>query len=415
MIEFEAVERNQQVIIRKISLLIERYKDRLGLYDIIPVGNTGFLLQSERLKPIAYGDWFMFDYDDALVGTSEAKDKRFDLYKEYVLNLGIDTTDENLKRIIEKTDKFSRWESKEGFGPSYHANSHMSALNWATNELNKSAERKKNGEEIVMEDEVTRVEKTLDRIKNELNGEENFKPTDPFYFRIHDKKMILKEKITWSKGIETIFIQSMINPPYYEETITAAASIIQTNDSIQQVNIGVVTYGEPEYQLLKIFELLKNIPDLLVNQIWLSRIPKGRFIEELIKLRIKQRTKLDFGHPLGTHIHAIIIMDDSPKELSSILTAIPYLQENTGASLVAVRSRRTGTKEANTEWVGQTLFGEIDFRSGTITQKEVIKILQINRYLSLKNRYGENHSRVKTLAKNLYMFGITAEEIQNNS
>ncbi len=418
---------------RKILSLVEKYKDKLGTFEVVPVGNAGFLLQSERHKPLAGNDWFMFDYDDTLVGTTAVKDKRLDLYKDYAKSLGINAADEDLERIMDKTDEFSRWENEAKGEAAYHANNHMSALDWATNELRDAGERKNNGEDVVMEDEVVRIEQTLNRIKAEIKGEGLAEPSDPFYFRANDRKMILKGKIPWSKDIENIFMQTTINPPYYEEALHAASDIDQHEDSILRVNTGVFTHGEPYYQLLKVFELLEKNPDLPLSQIWLAKVPKGSFIEEFVRTRATQQTKLDYlpplgeidknsqeasisnssGHPLGQHPHVIVMVDDSPTELNSILKANPYLSENTGASFVVVRSRRSSTKEGEKEWEIKTLFGEVDFRSGALAGKDVVKILQINRYLSLKSKLGEDDPRVKAIGDNLHMLGVSETELQS--
>jgi hypothetical protein len=117
---------------RGLRSLVERYSEKLGEFEIHPVGESGFLLQSEKQLPMAGNDWFLFDYDDTLRGTTEVKSKRLELYIDYARSLGIDASEEELKHLVDTTDKFARWEDVEGGGSAYHANTHMSTLHWAT-------------------------------------------------------------------------------------------------------------------------------------------------------------------------------------------------------------------------------------------------------------------------------------------
>src|SRR5258708_3464053 len=56
---------------RKINSLVEQYKEKLGPFDVVPVGEVGFVVQPKRQLPMARNDWFMFDYDDTLRATAE--------------------------------------------------------------------------------------------------------------------------------------------------------------------------------------------------------------------------------------------------------------------------------------------------------------------------------------------------------
>ncbi len=112
----------------KLQILIEKYKDRLGNFDLVPVGTAGFILQSQRQRPMAGNDWVFFDYDDTLVATTAVKEERLKQYIEHLEKSGIQLTPEQAKKIMDLTDKFSRWEENEGEGRIYHANSHMVAL-----------------------------------------------------------------------------------------------------------------------------------------------------------------------------------------------------------------------------------------------------------------------------------------------
>lgn len=422
----EPLPLNEAPDLRRISNLTEQYKDRLGEFEILPVGQAGFLVQSKKQLPMAGNDWFFFDYDDTLRGTSEVKSKRLELYKDYAQSQGIEVDDSLLEKIMADTDKFSRWEDTEGGGSTYHANTHLSALHWATEKLKAS-------DADDQDKTIQEIDQTIQRIKGELDEETAPLADDPFLFR--DKKFVLRSNIwfqngqltPWSKELGDLFMQTMINPPDYPETIQAVREVGGPRDSIHRTNIGVFTYGDPYYQLLKVFELMEKNPDLPINQLWLTRVPKGKFIDELIKTKATQKVDMQYaqptlggdsleedmsmgsGYPLGEFSHFIVIMDDNPKELNSIRSANELFAENTGAKFVVVRSRRNGTKESEKEWVMDTPYGEVDFRDKEFTGKDVALILQTNRYLSYKAQYGEESPRVQAMANTLRELGADEE------
>ncbi len=438
MTELAPPAEQREVDLRKINNLTERYGEKLGAFEVFPVGNAGFLLQSERQKPMAGNDWFLFDYDDTLRATTEVKDKRLDLYKKYLLETDLDLPEESISKLMDVTDKFSRWEDAEGGGDSYHANTHLSALHWATEKVRK----KPVGER---EQSVGDVEKSLRRIKEELSTNAEPEENDPFLFR--NKKLVLRSRFwypegelnPWSKQLGEIFMKSMINPPDYSETIEALKKIGQPAESDSRLNIGIFTYGMPYYQLLKVLELMEQAPDLPISQIWLTQVPKGKFIKELAESGVTSKTKMDYRKPvpggdrigvgdsfdedyggglsmssgqvLGDTPHTIVMLDDSPKELSSILSVNEYLAEKTGASFVTVRSRRSGTKEGEKEWVVQGPSGEVDFRSREFTAEEIALALRINRFLNYRVKYGEDNEKVFELRSELISEGVPEEEL----
>ena len=198
---------------RKIQTLVEKNKEELGEFDIVPVAEAGFLIQSKELKPMAGNDWVLLDYDDTLAATTEVKQDRLSLYKEYLVQeLGLLITDADIQKLMSATDKFSRWEENMGEGKDYHAGAHMSALTWATEQLRNNSHQNLSG---VIED----ILHTLDRIKNQLETEQAQDSEDPFYFK--NRRLVLRTKRPWSRKIVEIFEQTMLNPPLYEETIEA--------------------------------------------------------------------------------------------------------------------------------------------------------------------------------------------------
>ena len=276
-----------------------------------------------------------------------------------------------------------------------------------------------------IEETMAGLQKHLDRIKTQLTQEQQPQENDPFYFRSQVKKFILRgaDKM-WSRDIEDIFAQTMINPPQYQDTIKAAKEVGQPRTSIHRTNIGIFTYGDPYYQLLKVFELMKQHPDLAISQIWLTRRPKGDFIVEAVKTKATTKLEQNYvptdledypgegiaygsGNVLGQAEHVIVIIDDNPKELSSILSANDYLRGGTKSEFVVVRSRRAGTKERDKEWQINTPYGELDFISHSYSPEDILKILLINRYLKVKSRLGEQHANTVRLRKELEAQGVT--------
>lgn len=406
-----------QTEVKRINVLLEKNKDLLGDFDLVPVGEVGYILQSSKQRPMAGNDWVLFDYDDTLVATTEVKKERLKLYKEYLEEQNIQVTEDQASTILNITDKFSRWEEKPGEGKLYHANSHMAVLQWATNIVRES----KNDLSTTM----LGLEEKLNKIKNELSQEAKPEKDDPFYFHPETKKLVLRslDKM-WSKGIEDIFLKSMINPPQYKETIEAVKTTSHPNDSIHRTNVGVFTYGDPYYQLLKVFELMKQHPDFSISQIWLTRVPKGDFIVEAVKEKTTSKFKQDYvpsnleedpgegisygsGYVLGQTDHVVVMLDDNPKELTSILSANSYLKENTKSEFVVVRSKRSGTKEEKRDWNVSTRYGELDFVNNSFLPNDISNTFIINRYLSVKSRLGENHPNTQRLYGEIKSRGIT--------
>lgn len=393
------------VELRRLDILAKKYETDLGPLKIIPVGNAGYIVERLGRLPMAGNDWAMLDYDDTSVATTEIKQKRKEMYVNYVKNILHLTVEENvLDQILQSTDEFSRWEDKEGAGKSYHANIHMSSLTWFTKELQKSSQETDfNSAEFV---KIKRMQ--LDRIKRQRDADKpDVMDNDPFYFRSSDKKIVLKSKLPWLKEIQNIFTKTMINPPPYNETIDAAKEIASPKDSIHRMNVGMLSYGDPYYQFLKICELLKANPEFPVSQIWLTAVPKGEFIKEAISTGATRKLHMDYvpsyledtegesmafgsGYPLGQHRHVIVLFDDSIKEAESVLSVNPYLKEHSGAQFIVVRSLRSGTKEEKKVLNIQSPYGTVDFRSVSLLPGDIAGILKVNRYLARKKNFPRN-------------------------
>ncbi|MCR4329255.1 MAG: hypothetical protein NUV65_01780 [Candidatus Roizmanbacteria bacterium] len=405
---------------RKIHVLLERYREDLGGFDMVPVGNAGYILQRQSHIPMAGNDWAMFDYDDTLTAYTEAKIKRQELYMQYLRNSGIVITDTQAAHAMHITDEFSRWEERINEGKLYHIGAHIATLHWVTKGLKNSTD----SAEITL----TRIQDHLNRIKSTYTNVSAAEEDDPFYFRESDKKFILRSKNTiWPKPFGDIFQKTTITPPQYNEMVAAAADIGTPRDSIHRTNVNIFSKGEPHFQLAKILELLKQNPDLPVSQIWLSNTQKGDFIIEAVETNATAQLEQEYipqnmledsdegpsygsGYILSQYPHTIVMFDDNPKELLSIVSTRKYLREHTGASFIAVRSIRKGTREQSKEWHVQTQYGNVDFTARSYAPREISNIFLLNRYLAIKARLGPTHPNTEKSKKELLLRGIIIPE-----
>lgn len=379
-----------QIEAKKLNLLIEKNKEIIGDFNLVSVGESGFVLQNEMMKPQKENDWVFFDYDDTLAAYTDVKIKRQNLYADYLQKeLKVNISLEDIKKILEITDKFCRWESNLGEGKHYHVAANMISLSWATDQLNTN---KKNIDET-----ITKIQTTLDRIKDQLKGSQKGEEGDPFYFK--NNKLILCGKVPWSSKIENIFQETVINPPLFKETVNVIKEIKKPEN--YEFNTGIFTYGDPYFQFLKIVNFLKENPDLSINQIWLTKKPKGQFVEDLIKAQLG---------PIEQHKPVMVIFDDDPKELKG-LSKLNELESKSGFELVTIRSKQSGIKLEKDQWISLSKFGEIDFTSKEYLAKDILKIFLINRYLSIiKNRSIDDN--VLEMEKNrLIKLGVNIEDI----
>ncbi len=402
--------------VRKINVLLERYREEVGGFDLVPVGNCGYILQRQSHKPMAGNDWAMFDYDDTLAAYTEAKTQRQELYMKYLRGLDIDISSELAAQVMQVSDVFSRWEEQKGEGKLYHVGAHMTALQWATNELKDKDST--HGESLV------RIQTLLNRIRPTHTNKSSAQNDDPFYIRESDQKFILKNpNAMWSKALEDIFQKTTMNPPLYDETVAAAVDIGTPPDSIHRINVSIFSRGEIYFQLAKILELLKQNPDLPISQIWLTKKSKGDFIVEAVESNATAQLEQEYipqdmldetddgpsygsGYVLGQFPHTVVVFDDNPKELISIVLANEYLKKNSGASFVSVRSIRKGTREQLREWQMQTKYGTVDFTAKSYVPRDISNIFLMNRYYAIKTRLGQNHPNTIKLSQELSRRGI---------
>ncbi|KXK12053.1 MAG: hypothetical protein UZ22_OP11002000170 [Microgenomates bacterium OLB23] len=310
--------------------LPQETRDAIGNFEFKRVGDAGFIVQRTNF-PVAQGkDWILVDYDDTTAATTDAKVPRKEQYTEYLQGLDPRISTDTCALLIKITDEFSRWQEHEGAGTQYHPNAHVDALDWAAQQLRNYIDAG-----IPQEVALSHISQTLRRIQNGTVEKD-----DPFYFN-PDKKQLINNGIRpRNLALEQIFNTTIADPRIYDEIIEAMHKL-GTHPNDDPTNLGILTYGEPNYQFRKILRLLQQHPNLPVSQILLTQIPKGEFIKRVIDMEAGES-----GQLFGPDPHTVILVDDDPKQLDNMVRMAKDLEAGgkTGARIQTLRSVRTHTK-----------------------------------------------------------------------
>ncbi|HKU18206.1 MAG TPA: hypothetical protein VJP80_02935 [Candidatus Saccharimonadales bacterium] len=340
----ETAETPTTIEARKLDALLRRHNELLGAgYEIRPVGELGFVIDLKGEPAVTGNDWVFFDLDDTTIAYSKAKEARLEAYTNHVTQeLGFDLDPAIYKRVLDVTDRFSRWE--ENGEDAYHVNAHIASASWMTNRL-----KGLNPDEA--QQAVSDMEAQLARIKQEQSGvAEARQEDDPFHFE--GNKFVHKSLIPWSRGMEEVFRVSMVKPPSYEGAVESITALGRPVDGQEKVNVGAFTYGEPPFQLTKILELMQAQAaageSLPFSQIWLTKAPKGDFVAEIAAMSASEQDEVFGGTP-----HSLIVVDDDPKVLESLIAHQPTVETSTAAMVGVMRSIREGTKTESRPWAGK--------------------------------------------------------------
>ncbi len=362
-----------EITARKLRLLVERYRPRLGNYEVITLNESvGYIIR--RVRPQDLGrdisreverDTLLCDFDDAIGATTVIKGKpdgkdvgkptRFTGYKAYLEDLGIAIEDEQVEQVINTTDAFVRREYVPQGGLIYNQRDHAAVLAEVTKQLLESTRFE--ATEIVAE-----IVGTLNRIKR---GEKD--PSDPFYFNQSGQLVMTNMRPAWTPDIEDLFMNTMIKPPYYPEVLDAMKRIGNQEGDGGMDLIGM-THGDPPEQLRKFFEMLCDDPDLPIEEIWLTQVGKGDFVRQVAKER---------GLRKGAYVH----FDDSKRHIQDTVT----FSDQIGGVL----SVRDETKEGKRlvaqsgpilpDLVAQGKVGVIRFSTGNVTAEDIVGKVQLVR------------------------------------
>lgn len=395
--ETQAIERsstNTRKLEAVIDQLDEETKEILGPIHIETLGESGFIIQRENHKPMAGNDWVLYDYDDTLAATTGSKTPRLQAFTEYAQGVDTRLQPEQCQQLMAMTDKFCRWEEIDGAGKNYHAYDHVAVLDWAMQEYRRLIEG------MDPNVAVSKIQERLDAMRT------NPQQGDPFYINKSDRRLHSGIR-TRNTQLDEIFAASVGDPMLYQETIDSMREQAAPKDSIHRTNVGILSYGEPHYQLRKIIQMLKDNPDLPISQIMLTNIKKGEFFRQAIEAGIEDRFDVDYtpahldeqggftsigaeGKLFGNHMHTVIMIDDDPDQLDNIVDIANSQKDRTGARVVTVRSVRPGTKaERKESKTIRSQYGTIDFTSLDGDIPSISNVLLINRYLEVLNAIKE--------------------------
>lgn len=313
-------------------------------YDITPVGDVGFVLRMGEHPVQAGNDWVFFDLDDTLIAYSQAKEARLGAYQEYAQERGLRLDGPTAEHVLEITDSFSRW--NEGGEEMYHVDAHKTALFWATSEL-------RDTDPETVEERLKGIGDQLVLVKTGLTEPVELGEDIPFHFE--KNKLVLKETSAASEDIDKVF-ETMVKPPIYGDVLDVMTKIGGNTEDNLRPGLGIFTYGEPVFQLQKVLELMKAQAHegraLPLAQIWLTKTPKGKFVEALSHPSGEGQTvdRKNQNEVLGDLPHVVLLVDDNPKELESLIQASQGLQEEFGVRFAAMRLRKEGTKTTKRDW-----------------------------------------------------------------
>jgi FMN phosphatase YigB (HAD superfamily) len=372
--------------------LPDEAREAIGPLQIKQVGDAGFIVQRINHAPMAGNDWVLYDYDDTIAATTAAKSPRLEQFIAYAQERFPELDGDTCAALMKATDTFSRWEDLPEAGKNYHTHTHVTVLNWAVQKTGEiMASGKPPGEALA------EVKAILDRIQAGGATED-----DPFYIREKDQKFVSRKGSVRNVDLEQIFATTLAHPDLYDEVLESMRELAKSPDSIHRTNVGIITYGEPHYQLRKLFTMLQENPDLPLSQIMLTNIQKGDFIKQVIESGVEKQFSVNYvpaeldedggfgslgtgGQLFSESDHNVIIFDDDPTQLENIAASAQEVKDKSGARVITVRSIRPGTKAENKP--GQTMtseFGSIDFRNRTGNDLSISDILLINRYLAVK-------------------------------
>jgi hypothetical protein len=209
----------------------------------------------------------------------------------------------------------------------------------------------------------------------------------------------------------------------FEEIIQVMKKLGSPLDSIHRYNIGFFTKGKFGFQEYKALELLQEYPDLPISQIWITQANKGDFIVSAVETGAMREPEMAYvpveleeypgdspaygsGYPLGMMPHVIVQFDDDPKQLDDILSKNDYLSLHSEAEVVCVRSIQANTKTQEKTWEVSNPYGVVDFTVRHYAPQHVATLLQLNLYLKLKEKRGENNEYVMNLKQKLEIAGV---------
>ncbi|HSD98211.1 MAG TPA: hypothetical protein VLB73_00755 [Patescibacteria group bacterium] len=280
---------------------------------ITPVGNLGYLVQNRKAPYVAEAPLILLDWDDTGAQTAQDKKRCF----QELEGLGIS------KEIIKFCDKFSRVDMGERGDHELMYEPELEMRLFSAALLDR-----KDGKVDLTDD----VRRHLEAVKEKMIETES------------------TDEIPLDPEIRDIYQQTRYTSTLFPDTSDAIEKLKQIPGV--PVNVALLTYGDPAFQLEKSMPLLDGDK---VSQIFLTIAPKGKFFQEVLRQNPYRNISLtyrfadtprDIGVDFTNWQVPVILFDDDPKQVASF-NSIAEREGLTG--LAVVRVRRPGGKYAEKE------------------------------------------------------------------
>ena len=262
-------------------------------YKLTSIGNQGYLLHSG--KPSKSTKLVLFDLDDTLVDLSLKKQERLEQLHTFLERyLGIEISREISDDISTKINAKSKFKDDPQTEEVLHISEDLTVLSWYYAQLKKAIDKGETIEE---------VREKLDTI---LAGKDDIHP-----FSYEDEKLVINKEIQDIPELEDIYMNSIFQPvpfPIFSDVLDGKAG---------SFDWGIFTFGDPYFQLYKIYNTLRMYANDFPRIIFLTRSMKKPFLEKIIREEY-----------LDDHYEKIIILDDKlqhAQELSELTISHPSI------------------------------------------------------------------------------------------
>lgn len=281
--------------------------------EVFRIGGDGYLVQNPRVKYIAEAPLVLLDFDDTAARTTDDKKR----CGKRLQGLGLPP------EVIAYCDKISRVRIGDE-DPMYEPELDMRLLSFAKGTLSPALQ----GE--------------LDELRIKLIRSRNLdsQGVDP--------------------GVRNIYQETRFISTLYPDTQQTLQALRRHPE--QPANVGILTYGDPSFQLQKTISLLNETN---VAFLCLTKVKKGKFFQSLTRQNPFRQMDLEYHYPetprgVGVDFKGwgvqVMLFDDDPKQVQSFNS----VAESEGLpALAVVRVRRTGVKRASTDTTVSRFVAEV--------------------------------------------------------
>jgi hypothetical protein len=297
---------------RNGSTELQHLKELVGTQDvtILPLKNVGYIVHNNKLPLIAEAPWVLMDFDDT--GAQTTKDKA-----ECKRRLEINGFDSEVIQYCDKRSRVYLGDEEQTYEPELEMRLFAAA-----------GTLKKDGKVFL----TPEVKETIEKTRKELLEKKNL------------------EKFQVPSEIQDIYDSTRFTSTLYPDTIDTLKKLRSVNPQLPfPANIGILTYGDPSFQLAKTQQLLKAG---VINDILVTRVQKGNYFEELVNENPFKKLSLQYKFPetpRGVGIQfkdwsvMIELFDDDPSQVKNF----NGITKKLGLTALGVtRVRRQGIKRA---------------------------------------------------------------------